>query len=60
MRIILKNFKCWLDKELIIPDEGIILLSARSGKGKSSILDAIFFCIYGVVTNIVSYSKTNC
>ena len=47
MKINIKNFKCWHEKSIEIKDEGIILLSGKSGKGKSSILDAIYFCLFG-------------
>jgi DNA repair exonuclease SbcCD ATPase subunit len=60
MRIILKNFKCWVEKDLTLKDDGIILLSAKSGKGKSSILDAIFFCLFDGGSKLVTHSKTNC
>jgi DNA repair exonuclease SbcCD ATPase subunit len=60
MKITLKNFKCWEHKELTFKDEGIILLSAKSGKGKSSILDAIHFCLFGNGTKLVMHSKTSC
>lgn len=60
MRIILKNFKCWVEKDLTLKDDGIILLSAKSGKGKSSILDAIFFCLFDGGSKLITHSKTNC
>ena len=60
MKIQIKNFKCWDEKTLEIGDEGIILLSGRSGKGKSSILDAIYFCLFGVGQKIITSGKNNC
>ena len=47
MKITLTNFKCWENKSFTFPDNGICLLNGKSGKGKSSILDAILFCVSG-------------
>ena len=60
MRIILENFKCWEKKELNLGESGITLISGRSGIGKSSILDAIFFCLFGKGQKIVSIGKSSC
>ena len=40
MKIQLHNFKCWKDKSIDFQQEGIILLSGKSGAGKTSILEA--------------------
>jgi exonuclease SbcC len=47
MHISIKNFKGWVSKEVDFPDDGITLLSAVSGAGKSSILEAISFAVTG-------------
>ena len=60
MKINIKNFKCWHEKSVEIKDEGIILLSGKSGKGKSSILDAIYFCLFGNGQKVISSGKNNC
>ena len=60
MKISIKNFKCWHEKCVEIKDEGIILLSGKSGKGKSSILDAIYFCLFGNGQKVISSGKNNC
>jgi exonuclease SbcC len=60
MRIELQNFKCWYNKDLKLSDSGIILLDGKSGRGKSSILDAIFFCLYGDGNKLVSHGKNSC
>ena len=60
MKIEIKNFKCWNEKTIEIKDEGIILLSGKSGKGKSSILDAIYFCLFGAGQKIITSGKNNC
>lgn len=60
MKISLKNFKCWKSKVIVIDDEGIQLLSGESGKGKSSVLDAIYFCLYGDMQKIVTHGEKGC
>jgi len=47
MKITLTNFKCWENKSFTLPDNGICLLNGKSGKGKSSLLNAIVYCITG-------------
>lgn len=60
MKLKLKNFRCYLDKEFDFGENGILLLSGPSGSGKSSILLAIHFALYGKGTKLVSYGKTSC
>ena len=61
MKVILENFKCWEYKELDLGnDGGISLISGKSGIGKSSILDGIFFALFGVGTKIVLSGKQSC
>lgn len=60
MIIILKNFRCWENNTFEFPDDGLTLLSGRSGVGKSSILQAIHFCLFGKGTKIVRIGTTTC
>ena len=60
MRITLKNFRCWENKVFELNTQGIILLSGQSGKGKSSLLDAIYFCLYGNLKSVTTVGKTSC
>ena len=53
----LKNFRCWENKTFTFQDNGIILISGISGKGKSTILNAILFVITGNVKNVVTFGK---
>lgn len=48
----MKNFRKWVEKEIHIPCKGITLLKGKSGSGKSSILNAIFWCLYGSLRKI--------
>lgn len=60
MEVQLKNFKCWSSKTVNISPEGMTLIHGRSGKGKSSILEAICFAISGKGKNIVQTGKRSC
>ena len=42
----LKNFRCWENKTFTFQDNGIVLISGISGKGKSTLLNAILFVIF--------------
>lgn len=53
----LKNFRCWESKNFEIPDSGLVLISGKSGNGKSSILNSIFYCITGKLKNITTFNK---
>jgi DNA repair exonuclease SbcCD ATPase subunit len=60
MKLKLKNFRCYLDSIFDFGDEGILLLSGSSGKGKSTLLMAINFALYGSGTKIITFGKTSC
>lgn len=53
----LKNFRCWENKTFTFQNNGIILISGISGKGKSTILNAILYVITGNVKNVVTFGK---
>lgn len=60
MKLTLKNFCCWEDKTFDFPDTGNILLSAPSGSGKTSIIRAIMFALFGTGNKIVTHGKKKC
>ncbi|MBO8173519.1 MAG: hypothetical protein H0Z33_16750, partial [Bacillaceae bacterium] len=60
MKVILKNFKCHSEKTIEFSDNEFILLNGESGVGKSSILDAIYFCLTGQGRNILRDGSTSC
>lgn len=60
MKIRLQNIKCYIDNTFDFGDSGLALLSGQSGKGKSSIIQAIHFALFGVGNKIISFGKTTC
>lgn len=60
MKIHLVNFRCYEDKTFDFGDNGLVLISASSGAGKSTILSAIQFALFGTGTKVSSYGKTSC
>ena len=60
MIIHLENFRCWKKKTFTFSDKGLVLLSGNSGSGKTSIILAIYFALYGVGTKIVSFGEKKC
>lgn len=60
MKIRLKNFKCYIDSTYELGQQGITLISGPSGVGKSSILEGVYFALYGEGTRIIHHGKNNC
>jgi len=60
MKIKLKNFKCYNNKEFDFGVKGIALLSGMSGSGKTTILQAIHFVLFGTGNKLISYGKSSC
>jgi len=60
MKIRLINFRCYEDKTFDFGDDGLVLISACSGAGKSTILMGIYFALYGVGFKLPMNGKTSC
>ena len=60
MKLILKNFRCFSNLELTIPDKGLVLLYGDSGVGKSSIIKAIHFCLFGKEQKVIAIGQKSC
>jgi len=56
MKVGISGFKCYDHQELEFPGSKITLLSGNSGAGKSTIFEAIRWCLYGKLRNV--YPKT--
>lgn len=60
MKLHLQNFCCWENETFEFNDTGSVLLSAPSGTGKTSILRAIEFVLFGGKSNVLMYGKKKC
>lgn len=60
MKLVLKNFRCHRDGVYVIPDSGLHLLCGESGVGKSSLLSAIIFALYGKAKNPYTHGTKSC
>ncbi len=61
MKISLFNFLCYRGLHSFrFPSRGVVLLAGESGSGKSSILKAIEFALYGVGKNLFTFNTTKC
>ncbi len=59
MKLKVKNFKCYEEKEWKFPDEGMTLIAGMSGAGKSSILGAIHYALFGTEKKTITFGKTS-
>lgn len=60
LKLRLKNFRCHTDFQLSFPEKGLVLLSGKNGKGKSTILEAIYYALYGDVKKPCFFGATSC
>lgn len=58
MKITIKNFRCHIDSVFEIEDGKVVLIKSPSGMGKSTILWAIYWCLYGSLRNIQPLSDS--
>ena len=52
MKVYIQNFRCFKEKVIEFPNGNISLLKGESGKGKSTILEAVRFALFGNLRNI--------
>lgn len=58
MFVTLSNFKIYKEKEFYFPKSSISLIYGESGKGKSTICQAIHWCLYGGMQHISNNNTT--
>lgn len=63
MKIEVSAFRCWKRLSVRVPEGKVCLVQGPSGSGKSTLIQAICWCLYGVVRNTspheVSHPKTS-
>src|SRR3990167_9496813 len=61
MRLILHCFKCYGDEQIVdLASQGLTLIKGPSGSGKSSILAALAWVLYGGLRNVASQGGGQC
>lgn len=60
MKLKLENFRCHKKANFDIPNTGLVLLSGASGAGKTTILNAITYALYGKLAKPYSHNQTKC
>lgn len=60
MKLRVKNFRCYTEREFSFGESGLVLVSGQSGAGKSTIMIAIMFALYGKGTKVTMFGKTSC
>ena len=59
MKVIIKNFRCW-DKKILNFEKGkILLIKGKSGVGKTTLFESIYWCLYGKLRQVEPISKPN-
>ncbi len=58
MKLELKNFRCHRNRIFEFEDGKLILLKGASGTGKSTILNAIYWILYGKLRSVTSFNST--
>lgn len=60
MKLELSNFKCHEFKQFEFTENNVILISGKSGVGKTSIIEAIVFVLFGSGRKITKYGQKSC
>ena len=60
MKLKLKNFRCYKERNFELGNNGLTLISGMSGKGKSTILLAINFALFGKGTKLIKHGEKSC
>jgi len=59
MKLKLNNFKCYVEATFDLPDTGLVLLNGESGAGKTTLINAVMFVLYGNVRKVSNFLYPN-
>lgn len=59
MKLKLNNFKCYVEATFDLPDTGLVLLNGCSGAGKTTLISALMFVLYGNVRKVANFLYPN-
>jgi ABC-type nitrate/sulfonate/bicarbonate transport system ATPase subunit len=57
MKLQLIRFRCFDSAEFDIDDQGIILLAGNSGRGKTTLLESLRWCLFGGTSHVYPFGK---
>lgn len=60
MRLVLCNFRCYENATFDLGENGVTLISGASGAGKTTLMMAIDFCLFGAGTKLQMHGKKTC
>lgn len=60
MELHLKNFKCYYDHTIKLPDSPFVLIRGQNGVGKTTIFKAIVYALFGKQKKPFSHGTTTC
>jgi DNA repair exonuclease SbcCD ATPase subunit len=52
-----KNFMSYIEETIFIPENGVVLINGKNGNGKSSILESVYYGLFGKPFRKISQSE---
>ena len=59
MEVKIRNFRCYENRDFVFTN-GLNLIKGASGIGKSTILEAIYWCLYSAISDIFPHTQSKC
>lgn len=59
MEVKLRNFRCYESREFTFAS-GLNLIKGASGIGKSTILEAVYWCLYSAISDVYPHTQSKC
>lgn len=60
MKIEFTNFRCYRSSVFEFPQTGLVLLKGASGEGKSTLLNGVYYALFGGLRRPVSHGESTC